>query len=209
MIRNLRETTQRNREIDWLKTNIARFGQMLQGQRDLRMVGRLILTELAPLVGIQRGVFYLANRRCRAVRVSGCLRRIRATSRRRPATIAFGEGCSARWPKTGGGSISVTCRRTTPISSALGGATPRSVVLLPILFEDETRAVIELASIEDLSDIHSPSSTSSGRASASCSARSRPTCGRRTWCRSRPPARKPSTAWLACARSSTSCRRPS
>ena len=61
MIRNLRETTQRNREIDWLKTNIARFGRMLQGERDLKMVARLILTELAPLVGVQRGVFYLAN----------------------------------------------------------------------------------------------------------------------------------------------------
>src|SRR5206468_12350366 len=61
MIRNLRETTRRNQEIDWLKTNIARFGQMLQGQRDLRTVGRMILTELAPLVGIQRAVFYLAS----------------------------------------------------------------------------------------------------------------------------------------------------
>src|SRR5207245_8235744 len=61
MIRNLRETTQRNQEVDWLKTNIARFGRMLQGQRDLRMVGRLILSELAPLVSIQRGVIYLAT----------------------------------------------------------------------------------------------------------------------------------------------------
>ncbi len=59
MIRNLRETTQRNREVDWLKTNIARFGRMLQGQRDLHIVARMILTELAPLVGMQRGVFYL------------------------------------------------------------------------------------------------------------------------------------------------------
>jgi len=41
-----------------------------------------------------------------------------------------------------------------PIRSGLGGATPRSIALLPILFEDETRAVIELASIEDLSEIH-------------------------------------------------------
>ena len=67
MIRNLRETTQRNREVDWLKTNIARFGQLLQGQRDLEMVARLILAELAPLVGVQRGVFYLADARRRAV----------------------------------------------------------------------------------------------------------------------------------------------
>ncbi|MFL5727022.1 MAG: HAMP domain-containing protein, partial [Chloroflexota bacterium] len=56
MIRNLRETTRRSQDTDWLKTNIAEFARMLQGQRDLRVVGRLILKELAPLVGIQRGV---------------------------------------------------------------------------------------------------------------------------------------------------------
>src|SRR5215468_11113598 len=59
MIRNLRDTTQKNSEQDWLKTNLAKFSRMLQGQRDLLTVGRLILSELAPLVGVQHGVFYL------------------------------------------------------------------------------------------------------------------------------------------------------
>ncbi|HEV2100122.1 MAG TPA: methyl-accepting chemotaxis protein, partial [Stellaceae bacterium] len=35
MIENLRLTTDRNNEQDWLKTNLARFTNMLQGQRDL------------------------------------------------------------------------------------------------------------------------------------------------------------------------------
>src|SRR4051794_1414695 len=59
MIRNLRDTTRTNTEQDWLKTNLARFTGMLQGQKDLQTVGRLILSELAPLVGEQHGVFYL------------------------------------------------------------------------------------------------------------------------------------------------------
>ena len=59
MIRNLRDTTQTNTDQDWLKTNLARFTGMLQGQKDLQTVGRLILSELAPLVGVQHGVFYL------------------------------------------------------------------------------------------------------------------------------------------------------
>ena len=59
MIRNLRDTTRTNTEQDWLKTNLARFTGMLQGQKDLQTVGRLILSELAPLVGVQHGVFYL------------------------------------------------------------------------------------------------------------------------------------------------------
>ncbi|HEV8544808.1 MAG TPA: ATP-binding protein, partial [Candidatus Limnocylindrales bacterium] len=155
MIRNLRETTQRNREIDWLKTNIARFGRMLQGQRDLQMVGRLILTELAPLVGIQRGVFYLANVDVEPPTLSLLATYPRHLSPEPQAEIRFGEGLL--------GQCAEDRRRIhlrdlpsdyAPIRSALGGATPRSIVLLPILFEDETRAVIELGSIEDFSEIH-------------------------------------------------------
>src|SRR5581483_5365780 len=59
MIRNLRDTTQKNTAQDWLNTNLARFSGLLQGQRDLQTVGRLILSELAPLIGAQHGVFYV------------------------------------------------------------------------------------------------------------------------------------------------------
>src|SRR5260370_4066059 len=61
MIRNLKDTTSRNEEQDWLKTNLAKFTRMLQGQRDLLTVGQLILSELAPLVSAQRGVFYIMD----------------------------------------------------------------------------------------------------------------------------------------------------
>src|SRR6202008_4405887 len=58
MIDNLRLTTDRNTEQDWLKTNLARFTGMLQGQRDLTTVGRLMLSELAPLVEAHQAVIY-------------------------------------------------------------------------------------------------------------------------------------------------------
>src|SRR5215472_15602437 len=58
MIGNLRLTTERNTEQDWLKTNLARFTNMLQGQRDLTTVGRMLLNELTPLVNAQLGVIY-------------------------------------------------------------------------------------------------------------------------------------------------------
>src|SRR5262249_16377929 len=58
MIRNLKDTTQKNTEQDWLKTNLARFTRMLQGERDLMKVSKLILSELAPVVSAQHGVFY-------------------------------------------------------------------------------------------------------------------------------------------------------
>ncbi|TMF39094.1 MAG: GAF domain-containing protein [Chloroflexi bacterium] len=155
MIRNLRETTQRNQEVDWLKTNIARFGRLLQGQRDVRTVGRLILTELAPLVGVQRGVIYISDLDPESPKLS-----LLATypSHLTPApapTIRVGEGLL--------GQCAEDRRRTqlrdipadyATIRSSLGGTSPRQIVLLPVLFEDQTRAVIELASVEELSDIH-------------------------------------------------------
>src|SRR5205807_392889 len=59
MIRNLKDTTLKNSEQDWLKTNLAKFSRMLQGQKDLLTVARLILSELAPVVHARHGVFYI------------------------------------------------------------------------------------------------------------------------------------------------------
>ena len=59
MIGNLRATTERNTEQDWLKTNLAKFSRMMQGQRDLVTLGKLLLSELAPLVSSQQGVVYV------------------------------------------------------------------------------------------------------------------------------------------------------
>src|SRR5713101_10144074 len=62
MINNLRGTTERNQEQDWLKTNLAKFTGMLQGQRDLVTVGKMLLSELAPLINAQHGTIYQMER---------------------------------------------------------------------------------------------------------------------------------------------------
>jgi PAS domain S-box-containing protein len=155
MIRNLRETTRRNQEVDWLKTNLAGFAQMLQGQRDLRVVGRLILSELAPLVGVQRGAIYLATADAEPSRLELLATYPQHLAPEPAAVIEFGEGLL--------GQCAEDRRRVhlrdvpadyVPIRSALGGTAPREVVILPIAFEDQTRAVIEVASIEAFSEIH-------------------------------------------------------
>src|SRR6202035_3281729 len=61
MIGNLRGTTARNTEQDWLKTNLAKFSRMMQGQRDLVPVGQMLLSELAPLVNAQHGIVYVVE----------------------------------------------------------------------------------------------------------------------------------------------------
>ena len=147
MIDNLRLTTDRNTEQDWLKTNLARFTNMLQGQRDLTTVGRLLLSELAPLVNAQLGVIYQVDGEDAAV-----LRLLAAYATEggggyRP-TLHFGEGmigqCATDKRRL---LIAEMPDNVVPIGSALFKAKPRNVIVLPILFENQVKAVIELASV--------------------------------------------------------------
>jgi HAMP domain-containing protein/CheY-like chemotaxis protein/signal transduction histidine kinase len=154
MINNLRGTTERNTEQDWLKTNLARFTSMLQGQRDLTTVGRMILSELAPLVNAQQGVIYQMETEESAGMVllsafasdghEGQLRRLK-----------LGEGlvgqCATEKRRM---LISDLPEKTVPIRSGLFEAVPRNVIVLPVLFEDRVKAVIELASLSAFTASH-------------------------------------------------------
>ncbi len=91
MIDNLRLTTERNTEQDWLKTNLARFINLLQGQRDLATVGRMLLTELAPQVGAQNGVIYLVDAEGPPV-LKLLASYADSASDGHPRSLAFGEG---------------------------------------------------------------------------------------------------------------------
>ncbi|HEY6833690.1 MAG TPA: HAMP domain-containing protein [Pseudolabrys sp.] len=148
MIGNLRLTTDRNTEQDWLKTNLAKFTNMLQGQRDLGTVGRLLLSELTPLVNAQQSVIYqMENENVPRLQLLSSYAddEMNGHSRR----IALGEGlvgqCAADKRRL---LITDIPHEVVPISSALFKAAPRNIVVLPVLFESQVKAVIELASID-------------------------------------------------------------
>jgi HAMP domain-containing protein/CheY-like chemotaxis protein/signal transduction histidine kinase len=147
MIDNLRLTTDRNTEQDWLKTNLARFTNMLQGQRDLQTVGRVLLTELTPLVNAQLGVIYQVEageppflRLLSAFADDGAHGHLQR--------MEFGEGligqCAADKRRM---LINTMPAHAVPIGSALFKVVPQNIVVLPVLFENEVKAVIELASV--------------------------------------------------------------
>ena len=149
MIDNLRLTTDRNKEQDWLKTNLARFTGMLQGQRDLATVGRLLLSELAPLVNAQQGVIY----RMEADNASGMALLSSFADNGESGhkkNLALGEGligqCAAERRRM---LITDMPSHAVPIRSGLFQAIPRNIIVLPVLFEDQVKAVIELASLND------------------------------------------------------------
>ena len=157
MIRNLRETTHKNADQDWLKTNLARFTRMLQGQRDLDAVSRLVLSEVAPLVNAQRGAFYI----------------VEDGEDGKPTTLKFtasyaGRGqlkLQERFALSEGliGQCAVEKRPIVltgvkaeymKVFSGLGAMSPLTLTVLPVLFEGATKAVIELASFDKFSQIH-------------------------------------------------------
>src|SRR5579872_2272249 len=154
MIDNLRLTTDRNTEQDWLKTNLARFTGMLQGQRDLTSVGRMLLSELAPLVGAQQGVLYQMKTEESAELV--LLSAFADNSQDgHPMRVAMGEGligqCAAEKRRM---LITDMPQHAVPIRSGLFHAVPRNIIVLPVLFEDRVKAVIELASLSSFTASH-------------------------------------------------------
>ena len=127
MIRNLKDTTQKNSEQDWLKTNLAKFSRMLQGQKDLLTVGRLILSELAPVVSAQHGVFYILDTGSEEPELQAArqLRAPRAQARSATASSsARAWSASARWRRRR--SCSPTCRPTTSRSPPASARRRRS-----------------------------------------------------------------------------------
>jgi signal transduction histidine kinase/HAMP domain-containing protein/DNA-binding response OmpR family regulator len=155
MVESLRETTRANQEQDWLKTNLARIAGLMQGHRDLPVVAELIMDELVPLVSAQYGAFYLAEdgEQGAELRLVGAYGR--PADDPRPDRIPFGRslvGQAARSRRT------IAVDELPPdyvtISSGLGQTVPTTLLLLPILFEDQVLGVIELASVTPFTAIH-------------------------------------------------------
>src|SRR5207248_1017018 len=147
MIDNLRLTTERNTEQDWLKTNLAKFTNMLQGQRDLVTVGRLLLTELTPLVSAEQGVIYqIESDEEPELKLLSAYADDGANGH--PKSLRLSEGlvgqCAADKRRM---LITEVPANTVPINSALLRIVPKNLVVLPVLFENQVKAVIELASV--------------------------------------------------------------
>ncbi len=153
MIVNLAETTRKNTDQDWLKTNIAKFTGMMQGQRDLVTVSRLLLSELTPLVSAQHGTFYITDEEEESLKLLAAYASNDPDGV--PKQFRMGQGlvgqCALEKRRN---LVTDVPKDYIRISSSLGEATPLSIVVLPVLFEGETRAVIELAAFRHFSDVN-------------------------------------------------------
>ena len=155
MIVNLKDTTLKNAEQDWLKTNLAKFSRMLQGQKDMLTVGRLILSELAPVVSAQHAVFYTYEK----AENTPYLTLLASYAYEHPGDVGkrleLGQGlvgqCALESTKI---LLSNVPNDYIRVTSGLGGAAPINILVLPVVFEGQVKAVIELASFERFSPTH-------------------------------------------------------
>jgi HAMP domain-containing protein/signal transduction histidine kinase/CheY-like chemotaxis protein len=155
MIGNLRQTTERNKEQDWLKTNLAKFSRMMQGQRDLATVAQMLLSELAPLVYAQQAIIYVVRDTSGGLRLRQLASYADSMGPEIVREYAFNEGlvgqCAhEKKPMV----LREVPGRAIRIASGLLDAEPRNVVVLPALFEGHVKAVIELASLDRFSASH-------------------------------------------------------
>jgi len=154
MIRNLRDQTLKNTEQDWLKTNLARFTRMLQGERDLSTVSNLVLSELAPLINAQHAVFYVSDRDDEGAAVLNLAASYAFNNRKHLAnSFKLREGligqCAYEKSRI---LLSNVPKDYVQISSGLGEAAPANIIVLPALFEGEVKAVIELATFGEFNE---------------------------------------------------------
>ncbi|OYZ26755.1 MAG: hybrid sensor histidine kinase/response regulator, partial [Hydrogenophilales bacterium 16-64-40] len=156
MIRNLKNTTDKNTEQDWLKTNLARFTRMLQGQREIMTVYKLILSELAPLVDASHGVFYgMQEGENEEARLSLQASYAYKEQRNLSKHFRLGEGLIGECALEGERILLTNVPSDyVQINSGLGHATPFNIIVLPVMFEGRTKAVIELASFQRFSPTH-------------------------------------------------------
>jgi signal transduction histidine kinase/HAMP domain-containing protein/DNA-binding response OmpR family regulator len=155
MIRNLKDTTQKNTEQDWLKTNLAKFSRLLQGQRDLVAVGQMILSELAPVVGAQQAEFYVMSTRGETHRLKLFASYASGGQQTHGKEVDLGQGlvgqCALDKEKILLTNVPSTAFR---VASGLSETTAMDVLVLPIVFEGRVRGVVELASLERFNPAH-------------------------------------------------------
>ncbi|HSW20355.1 MAG TPA: HAMP domain-containing protein [Ramlibacter sp.] len=155
MIRNLKDTTQKNTEQDWLKTNLAKFSRMLQGQKDLLTVGQLILSELAPVVGAQQAEFYVLNTAGGTPTLKLFASYASGGQTSHGKEIELGQGlvgqCAVDKSKILLTNVPSTAFR---VASGLSEGAAMDVMVLPVIFEDEVRGVLELASLDRFNPAH-------------------------------------------------------
>jgi hypothetical protein len=155
MIGTLAHTTRQNKDQDWLKTNLAKFTGMMQGQRDLTAVSKLLLSELTPLVDAQQGTVYVSDSTEEGPALNRLAAYAASAPEDMPVQFRVGQGLIGQCAQEKRRILVTNVPNDyIKIGSSLGESTPLNIIVLPVLFEGQAKAVLELASFSYFNEIH-------------------------------------------------------
>lgn len=139
------------RELDYLREGQIALSERMRGEQVISRLGQSILNHLVPFTDSQIGAFYLVNDNKQLELVSSyALPNVAAT----PMKIAFGEGLVGQVALE---KRSLLIENVPPgyfgkIKSSLGEIVPRSLLICPILYENQVTGVVELGSLHQYTE---------------------------------------------------------
>lgn len=145
---------QAQQDQSWINSNMARVTELLEGINSLGEIGQRFISEFTPVLGAHYGALYIrqSDDKSNTLEMKG--------------SYAFEDGEEAKKSFTVGegliGQVALDHKpvvlKTPPadylnIKSAWGSSKPGSIMIYPILFEDEVLGVVEIASFEQFSPL--------------------------------------------------------
>ncbi len=139
------------RELDYLREGQIALSESMRGEQIISRLGQSILSHLVPFTNAQVGVFYLVSGNKKLQQVSGYALSDPEVSDR---TIRFGEGLIGQVALEKRSLLidDVPASYFNKIQSHLGELIPRSLLICPILYENEVNGVIELGSLHPFTE---------------------------------------------------------
>ncbi len=149
-----KELKEEAEELSWLNTQIAKIATLYPEVENVQMLADMLITKLVPMVGASYGVFYLKE-----------VNKSDQYLKRMSSYASFSGEQERKQFRVGEGLVGQCALLKRPIhlnqvpddylkiGSGLGEATPKTIMILPVLFEDLVLAVIEIASFETLTPI--------------------------------------------------------
>ncbi len=134
------------RELDYLREGQIALSERMRGEQIISRLGQSILSHLVPFTNAQVGAFYVVSDDKKLQRVSGyALSKSEASAK----ALEFGEGLVGQVALEKRPLLieNVPPNYFSRIQSDLGEMIPRSLLICPILYENEVTGVIELGSL--------------------------------------------------------------
>ncbi|MGF6949153.1 two-component system chemotaxis sensor kinase CheA [Neobacillus sp. B4I6] len=141
-------------EQSWLNRKIAEIATIYPEVENVSMLAELLITKLVPMVGASYGVFYVKEVEEREKYLKKISAYASLNDNKDYMRFRFGEGLIGQCALEKRSILLTNVPdHYVKIRSGLGVGSPKNIMILPIQFENDVLAVIEIASFEALSPL--------------------------------------------------------